>query len=513
MEQSLSTTSSSQHDQGPFSSPILWTTAGWIWISLAGFLALPLAVATISPGHSLPNHLSEAVSIAVTMAMAFVFGLAAVLLSRSRLAGARISASGGAIIAAFCWITVGFFASLPYYFSGWISGFVNCYFETISGFTTTGASVVPDPSIMPSSILLWRGMTQWLGGMGIIVLFVAVLPAIGESSHNLFQSEIPGGANFKKVTPRIQSTARGLWMIYLALTMTQAMLLWATGLPLFSAVFHAFTTLSTGGFSTYADSYATTPNAAAAWITIIFMILAGANFTLHFRVARGEGLRVYPLSAEFKAYLGLLLVASLLLTADLLARGAGPGPGVFQALTHGFFQATSIMTTTGYMSADFGQWSYFAQSILLSLMFIGGCSGSTSGAVKVIRHLLAFKAIQGELKRMANPKRITTMRLDREVINENMPANALVFIVLFMGIFVICALALALMGMDIISAFSASASCLGNVGPGLGSVGPATTYLGVPTGAKVVLILEMLMGRLELFGLILFVMVMTSRKQ
>ena len=510
MEQSLSTTSSSQFDQGPFSSPILWTTAGWIWISMAGFLAVPLAVALIFPGKSLPNHLSESASIAVTMAMAFIPGMLSVLLSKSKLSGARISASGGAVIAAFCWITVGFLACLPYYFSGWISGFVNCFFEAISGFTTTGASVVPDPSIMPYSILLWRGMTQWLGGMGIIVLFVAVLPAIGESSHNLFQSEIPGGANFKKVTPRIRSTARALWFIYLVFTVAETLSLWAVGLTFFDSLLHAFTTVATGGFSTFPDSKASATH-LAHWIVIFFMAVSGMNFTLHFRLFRGEGFKTYLSSAEFRAYIGIVVGAGILMSLDLLLTGDNPGMGVASALTHGFFQSTSILTTTGYMSADFGQWSYFAQSILFLLMFVGGCSGSTSGGIKVIRHVLAFKAIAHELKRMANPKRVNTVRLDKEVIGENLTSNALVFITLFLGLFAIGAMGLALLGMDLVSAFSASASCLGNVGPGLGTVGPAQTYLEVPTAGKVILIIQMLMGRLELFGLILFAMALSNR--
>ena len=493
-------------------SPVLMNIAGWIWVSLGCFLAIPLVVSFIWPFGPSPGHLSDSVSIGATLALALTAGAVAIFISRDRITGVRIAAFDGAVIAAFCWITVGFFASLPYYFSGWIPGFVNCFFEAISGFTTTGATVVPDPTIMPASILLWRGMTQWLGGMGIVVLFVAILPAIGESSHNLFQSEIPGGANFKKATPRIRSTARALWIIYLVFTITETLMLWGVGLTFFDSLLHAFTTVATGGFSTFPDSKASA-STIAHWIVIVFMAISGMNFTLHFRLARGEGFGVYFKSAEFKAYSGILVGAGSLLTLDLLLTNDYPGIGPVQALTHGFFQATSILTTTGYMSADFGQWSSFAQSVLFLLMFVGGCSGSTSGGVKAIRHVLAFKAIARELKRMANPRRVQTVRLDKEVIGENLTANALVFIVLFIGLFAIGALILTLLGMDMVSAFSASASCLGNVGPALGTVGPALTYLEVPTAGKLVLIVEMLMGRLELFGLILFFMVMTSRKQ
>ncbi|MDH5638478.1 MAG: hypothetical protein OEZ04_08305, partial [Nitrospinota bacterium] len=267
-------------------SPVLINTAGWIWISLGCFLAIPLVVSVIWPNGKVSGHLSDTASIGATLAIALTAGLVAVFISREKMTGVRIAAFDGAVIAAFCWITVGLFASLPYYFSGWIPGFVNCFFEAISGFTTTGATVVPDPTIMPASILLWRGMTQWLGGMGIVVLFVAILPAIGESSHNLFQSEIPGGANFKKATPRIRSTARALWIIYLVFTITETLMLWGVGLSFFDALLHAFTTVATGGFSTFPDSKASA-STIAHWIVIVFMAISGMNFTLHFRLARG----------------------------------------------------------------------------------------------------------------------------------------------------------------------------------------------------------------------------------
>ena len=488
-------------------SPVLLYTAGSIWMAMAGVLLIPLAVSLAQPAGTVEGHFSQSLSFGAVIAMAFISGAGAVYFSRDKAFTTRIAASDGAIIAAICWITVGFMASLPYYFSGWIQGFENCFFEGISGITTTGASVVADPSIMPSGILLWRSMTQWLGGMGIIVLFVAVLPAIGESSHSLFHSEIPGGANFKKATPRIRSTARALWIIYLVLTVAETLMLWAAGLTFFDALLHAFTTIATGGFSTFSDSNVSF-NVTIHWIVIIFMAIAGMNFTLHFRMARGEGLKTYFGSSEFKVYMGLLTLTGTLLTLDLLLTSDMPGTTYSYAITHGFFQSTSILTTTGYMSADFGSWSQFAQSILFMLMFVGGCSGSTSGGFKVIRHVLIFKAVEGELKRMANPRRVTAIRLDGEVINESLYTNALAFLALFMAVFGVSGIALTMMGMDMVSAFSASVACLGNVGPGLGTVGPATTYMGVPAVGKYILCAEMLLGRLELFGLVLFIMMM-----
>lgn len=470
----------------------------------------PLAVAYIYRDYSSPNTANEIYAFMASILLTLGAGFIMLLVTKGYSAR-MISVRDGFLMAAVGWIVVAFFSMMPFIFSGAIPNIVDAFFESMSGITTTGGSVLSDLDAMPRGVMFWRCMTQWIGGMGIIGLFVAILPAMGEGSHNLFRAEIPGGANFEKLTPRIRATARALWSMYVALTALEIFLLYAAGMPLFESFCHAFTNVSTGGFSTYSGSLGDVDSLAIRWIVIVFMVIGGISFTLHYRLLRGEGLGAYWKNEEFRLFVGLILVVAALITTDLFMTG-NVEANLKETITSAVFQVTSIMTTTGFSSADYSTWSSFAQGALICLMFVGGCSGSTAGSIKVIRHLIASKAISSELKMMSNPREVVVARLQDHPLTDESLRNTLVFIALFISLFVFGGLFLALMGEDLLTAFSASIACLGNIGPGIGEVGPVLNYGGLHPLSKIVLTVEMLMGRLELFGFIIFFMALVGKR-
>lgn len=477
---------------------------GWLLLIVGALMMVPALVAFIlsAPGQAAVGREVGAFLVSI----AFTLGAGAVMLSASKGAPPRrITVSDGFMLAALSWIAVSIFSCLPYILSGAITNPVDAFFESMSGLTTTGASILSNLDELPRGVMFWRCMTQAIGGMGIVMLFVAILPAVGEGGHNLFRAEIPGGMNFEKVTPRARATARALWIIYVGFMAVEALALYLTGMPLYDAVCHAFTTLSTGGFSPYQESIGAVKSLPARWIIIFFMLVGGASFTLHFRAIKGEGKKAYFTSHEFLAYVGVIGVAGFILSLEQLIRNWGAS-SVMTSVTDGFFQVTAIITTTGYVTADFGAWSSFAQGALFFLMFIGGCAGSTGGSVKVIRNLIAVKAVLAELRVMANPREVVAPKLQGKPLSDGAMRNTLVFMALYVTLFVFSGLALALMGLDMVTAFSASATCIGNVGPGLGEVGPALNFGSLPSPAKLLLVVEMLMGRLELFGVMIFFM-------
>lgn len=490
-------------------NPAIFLVVGWLLAILALIMIIPLGASFYYSGYNELSGQREVMAFLVSSGVSLALGAALIYAFRG--SGLyQITVTDGFMIAASGWMAVGVMSAVPYVLSGAIPGPVDALFESLSGLTTTGASVVADLDAIPRGVMLWRHMTQWLGGMGIIVLFVAVLPALGDGGHNLFRAEIPGGANFEKITPRIRHTARAMWIIYVALTLAETALLAVSGLPLYDAVCHSFTTLSTGGFSTWGGSLGDAPGFLAVWVVIVFMFLAGANFTLHFRALTGARQGAYMSSPEFKVYSVVAIIAGVALTLGLILGGPGGyGPG--EAVTHGFFQAVSILTTTGYASADFALWSPFAQSFLIILMFVGGCSGSTAGSVKVFRHVLMYKAMVVELFRMANPREVIVPKLDGAPIKEQALRTTIVFMILFIAMFVAGGAFLTILGVDMVTAFSASIASLGNVGPGLGQVGPALHYGNIPDAGKLFLVLEMVMGRLELFGVLVFFLVLARR--
>ncbi len=480
----------------------LLLTHGWLLIALSAMLAIPSMVAILHPPADVATDVAQRG--AFLFSQTITLGVGGILLFFTR-GGApvRITVRAGFMIAASSWIVVGFFASFPYYLSGAIPDLEHALFEAVSGLTTTGASIIPDLTVIPKGVIFWRSLTQWIGGIGIVVLFVAALPLVAEGSHNLFRAEVPGGANFAKVTPRVRETARLLWIVYFFLTGVEVTALAVAGMPLFDAFLHAFTTMPTGGFSPYPGSIGDVKDPAQVWIIIVFMVLAGANLTIYWRLAR-EGSQAFLQNPEIKGYVLLLVTASIAITASLIVNEDG-GYETGEAITHGFFQAISIMTGTGFSSADFNLWNPFAKTMLLMLMFVGGCAGSTTGSVKVARWQILLKAAGAEIRRMADPREVIAPRFAGAPLGEREMRNALVFVVLFIGTFALGALILAAMGVDMVTAFAASIACLGCVGPGLGDVGPAASYAGIPDSGKLLLTGMMIAGRLELFGVLIFV--------
>jgi len=407
----------------------------------------------------------------------------------------------GFAVVTFGWTVFAVFGALPYLISGAISSPLDAIFETMSGFTTTGSTILTEIEAMPQSLLFWRSLTQWLGGMGIIVLSLAILPMLGVGGMQLFKAEVPG-PTADRLKPRIQDTAKMLWGVYFLLTMVETVLLMFGGMSFFDAVCHSFTTLATGGFSTKNSSVAAYDSSYIDGVITLFMILAGINFALHFQVLRGKA-REFFRSEELRVYLGIILVATVII---MTFNWTG---GVYQQFGENFrysiFQVSSIMTTTGFGTADFELWPVLPQYLLVLLMFIGGCAGSTGGGMKVARILLLFKHAQVQVFRLIHPRAIRLVKLGNRPVDKDVLQSILGFFALFIGVFVVGSLLVAASGMDLVSAGGAVIACLSNIGPGLGSVGPVDNFAHVPGFGKSVLIVCMLMGRLELFTvLVLF---------
>ncbi len=434
------------------------------------------------------------------------FGFA---LERATAGGAaRVGVREGFLVVSATWLLAAGFASLPYLFAGGnqLGHPVDAYFEGMSGFTTTGASVVTDYDALSRSIDLWRAFTQWLGGMGIIVLAIAVLPRLRVGGRQLMESELPG-PEVAQLAERIRSTARLLWMLYVGLTALETLSLASLGwlgvddkMTPFEALSHAFTTMPTGGFSTQANSIEAF-SAAAQWIIVVFMILAGANFALMYRGFVRRRPKVFLRDEEFRLYLALAFVASLVLTAQVWGYGIAEGEA---AVRSGVFQTVSIMTTTGYASADFAVWPALALLSLFALMFVGGSAGSTGGSIKVVRHLLLGKVLRRELDQTVSPEVVMPVRLNGAPVDERTLRAIASFTLLYVGIWAVGAAVLAidsaLSGVDLgtLDALGTSATALGNVGPGFGITGPMGSFAPLGDVSKITLIGLMWAGRLEI---------------
>ncbi len=407
---------------------------------------------------------------------------------------------GFAIVSA-GWLIVALFAALPFILTKSVVTFSQAYFEAMSGVTTTGATILSYPlEEHLQSVLFWRGFLQWLGGMGIIVLSVAVLTRLTSGGRKLIESEAPGPAQ-NKLKPTIMQTAKLLWLVYVFFTIAQIIALKIAGVSFYNSIYHALTTMSTAGFSPHTTSIAEYSSPFVHWIIIFFMIIAGTNFTLHYYALHGKK-KSYRSDPEFKFYIGMICVFVALIFFDLLANGY-----IFkEALTHSAFQSVSIMTTTGYTTANYGEWSSFSKFLIFILMFFGGCAGSTSGAVKQVRILLMFKMLKRKLQKLLHPNIVLPLRLGEKIIPEETIHTISMFLFAYLLIFIISSAAMVALGLDMITGVSSAASCLGNVGPALGMVDPSNSYAAIPEAGKIWLTFCMWLGRLEIFtALILFI--------
>ncbi len=403
-------------------------------------------------------------------------------------------------VVAIGWLLASAFGALPFLLSGYMPSFADAFFESMSGFTATGASILVRVEDLPHGLLFWRSLTHWLGGIGIIILSLAILPMIGVGGTQLYKVEMPGPMP-DKLAPRVQETAKTLWGVYVILSALEAVLLLGGGLNLHEALCQTFGTMATGGFSTRTASIAGFNSLFVESVVIVFMLLAGTNFSLHYHCLRGR-IADYWKSEEFRFYLGIVAVfAALLAVNNVLAGTYRAG----EAVRHSAFQAVSITTTTGFTTADFGSWSSSAQLILLFLMFIGGCAGSTGGSIKVLRAVIILKQGLAELKKLLHPRAVIPVRIDGKSVPPGVVINILGFMFLYLGLLVLSTLAMTLMGLDLVTAFSSVTASIGNIGPGLGGVGPAANYAHIPLAGKWLLSFCMLAGRLEIYTvLVLF---------
>lgn len=408
-----------------------------------------------------------------------------------------IKAKEGLAIVALGWLLVSFFGSLPFIISGSIPSLVDAFFETVSGFTTTGSTVIKDIEILPKGILFWRSSTIWIGGMGILVFTVAILPLLGVGGFQIFKAESPGPIK-DKIVPRTKDTAKILYITYIAITLIEIILLMLGGMPLYDACIHTFGTVGTGGFSSKNASIGAYNSTYIQLVISLFMILSGVNFSLYFAIYKGK-LKDTLRNKELKFYIGLILVSVVLISLNLRLTSYD---NMGLSLRDSLFQTSSIITTTGYTTADFNQWPTFSKSILFLLMFIGGCAGSTSGGMKSIRIVVLLKLVKRQIAKIFHPRAIIPIKMNGKTVPSDTIVSITSFSVLYFFIFAIGTIIISLENIGLESAASAVATTLGNVGPGFGFVGPTQNFSGFSDFSTLFMSFLMLLGRLELFTIL-----------
>ncbi|MEA4891230.1 MAG: TrkH family potassium uptake protein [Peptococcaceae bacterium] len=410
----------------------------------------------------------------------------------------EVTARDGYMLVAFTWLLAGVYGALPFLLHGAVQDFGYGFFEAVSGFTTTGATVFSDVESLERSLLLWRSLTHWLGGMGIVALFVAITSFLGSSGMQMFKAETTGPIK-EKVVPRIKDTAKILWLTYVAVTIFQIVVLILLGMPVFDAVCHAFGAVATGGFSTKNNSITYYQDPAIEWAITFFMIMSGVNFSLYYLAAKKRSLKDFWKNEEFRLYLLIITVASLICTAALCLRG----DSFFASLRHSFFQVGSMITTTGYYTQDFDLWPAAAKLVLVLVPFVGGCAGSTGGGIKVGRFLILFKNFNAQLRRLLHPRAVINLRVSDRVVGQEVVQDTLTFFFIYAMVTVVGTAVFSFLDIDLLSAFSAAAACLNDVGPGLGLAGPTRNFGQFPEWVVVFSSFLMLIGRLELYTIIL----------
>lgn len=475
----------------------LLRTVAYVLGSVLMFIAVVMALSAVV--SAIYGEQETAVWIAASAAITALFGF---VTRRTVRRPASITVKQGFATVGLAWFVFSIFGALPYLLTGAIPSITDAVFETASGFTTTGASILPDPRSLPYGLLFWRAMTQWLGGMGVIVLGVAILPLLGTGGMQLARAESPGPTT-DRLTPRFQGTAKRLWLVYLVLTLIQFVLLAFGDMDGFQSVIHSLTTMSSGGFGTEPDSAAGF-SAYTQWVITAFMFITGVSFALHFRAwNKPVG---YLRNAEFKLYAFITLVAVVFVVGGLLADFE-----TADAIRHGTFNTVSLITTTGFASADFGTWRPALQIMIVGLMFLGGMAGSTAGGIKTFRIGVLAKAAFADLRRLVHPRAVFVIHFGDKKVPDPVIEAVQSFFLFYMFMFMTATFGLAFIdanlaeGLDLVTATSATVSALGNIGPGLGEVGPAANFANLPQLAKWLLASLMIVGRLEIFPvLVLF---------
>jgi trk system potassium uptake protein TrkH len=433
---------------------------------------------------------------AVPMGAVLIAALPALFLIRRR--PFRLSQREGFLLVFLAWILISLFGALPYFLSGSGVGFTDSVFESTCGFATTGGTTIDDVERLPRSLLFWRSMSHWFGGMGIVLLTVALMPLLGVGGFQLVKAETPGPEK-EKITPRLTNTAKVLWLAYSGLTLLLVLLYMAGGMDWFDALCHGFTTMASGGVSTRHGGIGSFNSAWIDLITTIFMLLAGLNFNLYYRMLRGKFREVF-FNTEGRAYLFIFIIAAAALTLTLVPFYGSAG----RALRFASYQAASILSTTGSAVIDYTRWPQVSQLLLFGLMFVGGCSGSTAGGIKVIRHVVLWKQAGNELRRTVYRRGIFSIRLNRKVGRRDVIYGVAGFVSLYMTVVVVTALLTAASGVDFFSALSAAVSVTGNLGTGFGAVGPVHNYGAFAAPVKWLYSFVMIAGRLELWTVFVF---------
>ena len=403
----------------------------------------------------------------------------------------------GLIIVALAWAFAAILGAIPYMFFN--LGLTDSLFESMSGITTTGSTILTDFSLYPKAMFFWRSFSQWLGGMGIIILFIAILPQFKVAGRQLFFAEAPGPTE-DQIAPRIRNTAVNLWKIYIILTFIEIILLALLGMPLFDSVCNSLSTLAAGGFSPHPLSIMGYNSAAIEWVVIVFMFLAGANYALQFRVIKSKNLKLLLKNSEFLFYSIIFLSATIILTILL---GLNNYHNIFEALRTAAFQCISILTTTGFATADFAIWRDSAIIILVVLCFFGGCAGSSGGGIKIVRIFLLIKSVLNEHIIIKHPKAVITLKLDEQVVSREVIRQIIVFFILYLLLLITSTFVITLIEADMLIGFSSSIAALGNIGPGLGPVGPMGNFANLNDVSKYILIFDMWTGRLEIISVLL----------
>jgi len=466
---------------------IIFKVLGYLLLIIAFGMVPPLIISAVQGQYDMIPFI---ISVTATTLTGFA-------LTRIPMPKNKIKTKDGLAIVTFGWIFASLFGALPFYLSGAIPNYVDAFFETVSGFTTTGATIINDIEVLPMGILFWRSFTHWIGGMGILVVAVAVLPMMGSGGFHVFKAESPGPIA-DKIAPRIKDTAKILYTSYIIISIIEFVLLMFGGMSAFESAVHTFGTLGTGGFSTRNASIGAFNSSYITIVISIFMIMSGMNFSLYYDMYKGKWKDVFK-NSELRLYLCIIAGAVIAITINIYGDVYN---SLFESFKQALFQVSSLMTTTGYTTADYEQWSTFSQGILFLLMFVGGSAGSTGGSIKVIRILALIKLIRREVTKILHPRAVVSVKFGDQSVSEDTLLNIAGFFMLYMLIFIFGSIIISLEGIGFMGATSAVAATLGNIGPGFGFVGPTHTYSAFSDASKLLLSFFMLLGRLELFTVI-----------
>lgn len=467
-------------------------------INVISILLIVLGLAMLVPTWcSLIYSDSSIISFLYSIGITIFVGSVLFLISRKGTDIDYINPKEAMAIVALGWTVISIFGALPFYFDGVVC-FSDAFFESVSGFTTTGSSILTNIEALSKSLLFWRSFTQWLGGMGIIVLSLAILPFLGVGGMQLYKAEVPSPVP-DKLTPRLTDSAKILWYVYILFSIVQVILLMFGGMDLYDSLCHTFTTMPTGGFSTKNSSVAHFDSTYIDYVILIFMVFAGINFSLHYQMLRGKTF-IFWRDSECRFFLLLILLLSILIAIDI---NGDLYDNFFKSFQYASFQVVSIVTTTGYATADYELWSGFSQTIIFICLFVGASAGSTGGGMKCARIMVCCKYCYREIFSLIHPSSISQIKMNSVVVQNHVVRSIMGFIALYIGLFVACSIVLSAMKVDMLTSFSAVATCIGNVGPGFGTVGPVDNFASIPTLGKWLLAWCMLIGRLEIYTMII----------